>query len=177
MKGPIRPQKMLILIVATSLLCLSSGCQQQDTGAMAKAQAKATFDLISQLWNEGNLDLVEQIYAPDVVRHDYGVNKDIVGLDGQKVMISEFRTAFPDLILTIDEMIIEEGAVALKWTLTGTNTGPLPDMDPTGNSVQLKGVSIVHTIEGKATEIWDVYNQMDMMQQLGLFPPPTPAEK
>jgi steroid delta-isomerase-like uncharacterized protein len=176
MKGSIRPQKMLILIVATSLLCLFVRCQQQNPEATAEAQARAAIELSLQLWNEGNMDLADQVYAPDVVRHDYGANKDIVGLDGQKELIAENRTAFPDLILTIDEMIFEGGVVAMRWTLSGTNTGPLVDTPPTGNKMQLRGISIVHTIEGKATEIWDVYNQMDMLQQLGLFPP-TPAEK
>ena len=167
MKGPIRPQKMFVFVVAVTLLCLSFGCQQQDTGAMAEAQAKATVDLVLQFWNEGNLDLAEQIYAPDVVRHDYGLNKDIVGLDAQKELVSQNRTTFPDLILTIDEVIVKGDTIALRWMLTGTNTGPLGETPATGNKVQFRGVSVIHLVNGKAIEIWDVYNQLDILQQLG----------
>lgn len=172
MKGPIWPQKMIVFVVAVTLLCLFSGCQQQDTGAMAEAQAKATVSLVLQFWNEGNLDLAEQIYAPDVVRHDYGLKKDFAGLDAQKDLVTQNRTSFPDLRLTIDEMIVMGDTIAMRWTLSGTNNGPIGEIPATGNKVQFPGVSVVHMVNGKAIEIWDVYNQLDIMEQLGFTAAP-----
>ena len=63
--------------------------------------------------------------------------------------------------------------------MTGTNTGSMADMPPTGKSVTVSGVSIIHMVNGKAIEIWDFYNVLDMYQQLGfaLIPPQKQSEQ
>ena len=98
---------------------------------------------------------------------DHGLKKDFAGLDAQKDLVTQNRTSFPDLRLTIDETIVMGDTIAMRWTLSGTNNGPIGEIPATGNKVQFPGVSVVHMANGKAVEIWDVYNQLDIMEQLG----------
>jgi steroid delta-isomerase-like uncharacterized protein len=161
--------------IAVLVLCLLTGCQQQDMNAMAEARAQAMVEKVEQFWNEGNLDLADEIYATNVVRHDLALKQDFEGIEAQKKLVEDNRTAFPDLKITVTELIVKGDTLAMKWTDTGTNTGPMGDTPPTGKPVQFMGMSLVHLIDGKAVEIWDFYNQLDILQQLGYMVAPPPG--
>ena len=108
-----------------------------------------------------------------------GEFEDIVGLENIKNYLENFFNAFPDLNITVDETIAVGNKLVQRWTLTGTNTGYMADMPPTGKNVGVSGVSIIHMVNGKAVEIWDFYNALDMYQQLGftLIPPQEQSEQ
>jgi predicted ester cyclase len=80
------------------------------------------------------------------------------------------RAAFPDLHQTIEEQIAEGDKVAYRWTARGTHLGELMGIAPTGNRVMFTGISIAHLAEGKIEEIWENYDALGMMQQLGVIP-------
>jgi steroid delta-isomerase-like uncharacterized protein len=171
-------KKLLMILPLVFLLFFTSGCQQGEEG-ITEEEAQAFTDRVLEMWNEANLDIAEEVYAPEIVRHDCGVPEDIVGLENINNYLKNFFNAFPDLHIAVDEMIIAGNKMVQRWTFTGTNTGSMGDMPPTGKNVQFSGVSIVHFVNGKAVEIWDFYNALDMMQQLGfaLTPPQPPEEK
>lgn len=178
MSKPIKAVNLLAA-VALSVSCLSIGCQQQDMNAMAEARAQAMVEMVEQFWNEGNLDLADEIYAANVVRHDFALKQDFEGIEAQKKLVEDNRTALPDLKLAVTELVVKGDTLALMWSATGTNTGPMGDAPPTGKPLQFTGMSLVHLVDGKAVEIWDFYNQLDILQQLGYLvaPPPGMMEK
>jgi len=170
-------KKTLLIIPLVFLLCLTFGCQQKVEEGITEEEAKAFTDRVLAMWNEANITIVDEVYAPEIVRHDCGVPEDIVGLENMKNYLQNLFNAFPDLHITVDEMIVEGNKIAQRWTMTGTNTGSMGDMPPTGKNVRFIGVSIGHFVNGKAVEIWDFYNVLDMMQQLGFtLTPPQPPE-
>ena len=158
--------------IAVLALCLWTGCQKQDMNAMAEARAQAAVDKVEQFWNEGNLDLADEIYATNVVRHDLALKQDFEGIEAQKKLVEDNRAAFPDLKITVTELIVKGDTLAMMWTDTGTNTGPMGNAPPTGKPVKFTGMSLVHLVDGKAVEIWDFYNQLDILQQLGYMVAP-----
>jgi len=169
-------KKLLMIIPLVILLCFTFGCQQGEEG-ITEEEVQVFTDRILEMWNEANLTIVDEFYAPEIVRHDCGVPDDIVGLENMKNYLTNLFNAFPDLHITVDEMIVAGYKMAQRWTLTGTNTGSMGDMPPTGKNVRFSGVSIVHMVNGKAVEIWDYYNVLDMMQQLGFtLTPPQPQK-
>ena len=174
-------KKLLMVIPLVILLCFAFGCQQQVEEGITEEEAQVFTDRILEMWNEANLTIVDEVYAPEIVRHDCGVPEDIVGLENMKNYLKNLLNAFPDLNLTVDEMIVAGNKMVQRWTFTGTNTGSMNEMPPTDKKVLFSGVSIGHFVNGKAVEIWDFYNALDMMQQLGftLTPPkaPEPPEK
>ncbi len=117
------------------------------------------------VWNNGNLDEVDALWDPSVVRSANGL-PDVNGIDGIKKVISGFRTAYPDLKLTADEEIYAENKATLRWTLTGTNTGP-GEMPPTGKQIKIWGISIVHFANGKLTREFVSFDNQPLMEQLG----------
>ena len=83
-----------------------------------------------------------------------------------------YRSAFPDLRLTIDDLIAEGDKVVARWTAQGTNTGELMDMPPTGKESKVTGISILRISRGKVVEQRANWDTMGMLQQLGVVPAP-----
>ena len=155
------------------LLGLSFGCQQKVQEGITEEEARVWTSNVLEMWNRADLTIVDKVYAPELVRHDCGLPEDIVGLENIKNYLKNFFNAFPDLNVTVEETIAAGNKLVQRWTLTGTNTGSMTEMPPSGKNVRISGVSVVHLVNKKAVEIWDFYNVLDMYQQLGftLIPP------
>ena len=87
-----------------------------------------------------------------------------------------FFTAFPDLHMKIEDQIAEGDMVASRLTVHGTHKGEFMGMPPTGKQITITGTDIVHIKDGKAVERWGNFDDLGMMQQLGVIPP-SPAEQ
>ena len=172
-------KKLFMVIPLVILFCFTLSCQQQVEKGITKEEAQAFTNRVLEMWNKANLAIADEIYANEIVRHDCNVPEDIVGLENVKNYLQNLFNAFPDLNLTVDEIIVEGNKMVQRWTMTGTNTGSMGDMPPTGRNVRFSGVSIGYFVNGKLVEIWDFYNMLDMMQQLGftLIPPQPPEQQ
>ncbi len=157
-------------IMMIPLLCWIISCQPPPTTMVVdegEEEIKAMIERSMGIWNEGNLDLIDELYDPENIRHDCSVPEDIIDLDTFKNLVTKGRTAFPDQQITIDELIVEGNTAAVRWTMTGTNTGPLDEKPPTGKSIQISGATIAHVEDGKFVEEWIFYNDLDAHKQLG----------
>ncbi|MFB0519237.1 MAG: ester cyclase [Acidobacteriota bacterium] len=181
MKRSIWLIKKIIPVVALVLLCFTFGCQQPVEEAITEEEAKALLDRYVEIWNEGNLTIVEEVFDPEYVLHHCAFPEDIVGLDGFKSWTTSSLTAFPDHYITFDEMIVKGDKIVMRWTATGTNTGtlvsPLGELPPTGKKFRISGLDISRVVNGKIAEEWLVYNLLDMLQQLGFTLTPPQVEK
>ncbi len=90
--------------------------------------------------------------------------------EGGKVFLGAFISAFPDSHVTIDDMIAEGDRVATKKTFTGTHTGELNGIPPTGNRVTIQYVDILRLRNGRIVEHWLSMDQLSFLQQLGVAP-------
>jgi steroid delta-isomerase-like uncharacterized protein len=161
------------------LLCFTFCCQQAEEG-ITEEEAKALLDTALEIWNEGNLDLIEVVFAPEIVAHTSTFPDDIVGHEGIVNWVKFARTAFPDMNMTFDEIIVNGNKIAATFTLTGTNTGPLimpaGELPPTGKQVRLSGIGIDYIENGKIVRELVAYNVLEMMMQLGFTLAPPQAE-
>ena len=176
-------KKLFMILPLVFLLCLTFSCQQAEEVAegITEEEAKALLDSALEIWNNGNMALVEEVFAPEVVAHTSTFPEDIVGLEGIKNWVKFARTAFPDMYMTFDEIIVKGDNIVGRFTVTGTNTGPMSmptgDLPPTGKKVRFSGLGIDRVQDGKITEEIVVYNVLDMMLQLGFtLTPPAPPE-
>ena len=105
-------------------------------------------------------DILDEVYAPDVVWRN--PDQDVIGT---------FTTAFPDMSATVEDVIAEGDKVLTRVTFRGTHQGESEEFGPpTGRQVEGQGLSL-HRIEGgKIVEEWNSYDQLSLMQQLGLAP-------
>lgn len=132
--------------------------------------------VIEEMFNNGNLDLAEEVIAPEYVDHDPAMPEDIRGPEGFKAFVAGYRAAFSDLHVEIEDQLAEGDKVATRWTATGTHDGDLAGIPPTGRRVTTPGMEIVRISGGKLVEGWEGYDSMNMMQQLGVIPSPEVAE-
>jgi len=165
--------KRFTTIVLLLMLCLIFRCQQQSRDAITQGELNTLNERILQIWNQGNLVLVDEVYAAQVVRYDAGWPHPIRGLDALKSHFQFYRSAFPDIDMIIQETIMEGDKIVWHWTLTGTNTGPMGEASPTNKEVRLSGISVGRIVDGKIAEVGDFYNQASLLLQLGFtFTPP-----
>lgn len=150
------------VVLVVSVLAL--GCRPC---AVAPEVAVPSMDPYLAIWNDGNLDLVDEFYAPDMVWHVVDAGEDLVGTAAFKELVTSFRTAFPDFHVTFDEVLVAGEKTVIRWTMTGNNTGPLQGLQPSGQPVRLHGVAISRSVDGKTAEVWQYYNQLSMFQQMG----------
>jgi steroid delta-isomerase-like uncharacterized protein len=129
-----------------------------------KATARRMFE---EILSQGNLDAVEEVFAADYHDHDHANEVDTRGQDGVAQEIAGYRSAFPDLQVTVEDQLAEGDRVATRWTTRGTHQGELSGIEPTGNRIEITGTTIHRFTDGKIQEAWWNWNALGMMQQLG----------
>ncbi len=160
--------------LAVVILGLTLGCAPCEE---APEVVIPSMDPYLAIWNDGNLDLVDELYTADLVWHVVDIDEDVVGTAAFKELVTAFRTGFPDFNVTFDEVFAADDKMVIRWTMTGTNTGPMQGLPPTGQPVQLHGVAISRAVDGKTVEVWQHYNQLSMFQQMGFtLAPPSAGE-
>ena len=123
--------------------------------------------------NERNWAAFEALCAPDFVLHNASMT--IQGYEAYKQFISMYFTAFPDARLTIEDIIAEGDSVVVRQTFHGTHQGDLMGIGPTGKQATATGITIIRWANGKAVEQWANYDDLGLLQQLGVVPMPRQA--
>jgi steroid delta-isomerase-like uncharacterized protein len=155
--------RLITIVSAGSLLItgslLASSLQEQN-----KAIARRAFE---EILSQGRFELAEQLYAKDFVNH--GVHRDI-SLEEDQAALKGWHQAFPDIVVVPEKLIAEGDLVTIYWIGRGTNTGTGNGLPATGKKAELPGITIWRIIDGKIKEEWSAFDQLSMMQQLGLLP-------
>jgi steroid delta-isomerase-like uncharacterized protein len=132
---------------------------------------------VEEAFNRGNLDVVDEIYAPVYVGHTAGLSEQTSGPEGVKGFVELYRSAFPDLHTTIEDIVTEGDKVAYRWTAVGTHRGGLLGVPPSNNRVELKGITIERIEDGKIVETYNNFDQLGMLRQIGAIPAPEQRER
>ena len=127
---------------------------------------------VDEVQNAKNMDVFDELNAPDFVNLSAppGMPTD---REGGKMFLGGFLSAFPDSQVTVDDMIAEGDRVVTKKTFTGTHTGALGEIGPTGRHVTIQYVDILRLRDGQIIEHWLSMDQLSFMQQLGVIPTQT----
>jgi steroid delta-isomerase-like uncharacterized protein len=141
---------------------------------MSIQENKAAVTRFNDAFNAGDLDEAVAVFAPNAAIHNSGA-PDPLNVEGFKQFGGVFRNAFPDGKLTIDDLIVEGDKVVSRVTYRGTHTGDMLGIPPTGKPVVVSAMIIDQLANGKIVESWRLFDQMGMMQQLGLAPVPGQA--
>ena len=139
---------------------------------MSVEENKAIMRRFWDVWEEGNIELLDELLAPDYVNHNLAAPDLPPGPEGVKQIVSMFRSAMPDLEVVIEDMIAEDDKVATRYALEGTHRGELFGAAPTGKQLSIKSITVERVLDGKIVEHWRVTDELDMMRQLGVFEAP-----
>ena len=131
-----------------------------------KAQLRRIYE---ECFNQGNLATADELVAPDARDTSPGIPPGIptTGPDGLKGIVSLLRSAFPDLQVTIDEIIAEGDMVVARATFTGTHRGNFQGIQPTGKRVNWGAIDIVHLRNGQFVSHYGLQDALGVLQQVG----------
>jgi steroid delta-isomerase-like uncharacterized protein len=120
-----------------------------------------------EVWRKGNVDVADDVFARDYVRHDLRATEAAPGPEGQKQIARAFRAAFPDLTFEVEIDVAEGDYVAARWTASGTHSGRWGNVDATGRFVIFSGVNIFRFERGLVAEMWNHRDDLGLQDQLG----------
>ena len=127
--------------------------------------------LIEEVYNEDNLEVVDELVAPDIFNHP-AVAEHQHGIDSFKHVMNWVRTFSSDVHYGIDDILAEGDKVAVRLTQSGTYTGSVRGTPPTGKRFSVDYVHWFRLADGKVAELWAVRDDVSRLEQLGLLPTP-----
>lgn len=159
----------VFMVMAGAMLL--AGCTQTNKSG----EFEEVVEKYVQIWNTGDFEGIEAVVHPEFELRMTPTYEARRGVDALIQEIGETRTGYPDFHLAVDELFYIKDQVAVRWTITATNTGSVSS-PPTGRRVELAGMSILHMKEGKVADEWIAANNLYWLQQLGYTVVP-PAEQ
>jgi steroid delta-isomerase-like uncharacterized protein len=149
---------------------------------MSEENKEKACRLLEEAFNEGNFGVVDEIVASGCVLLDPALPEEIRGPEGIKGFVQMYRSAYPDTHITVEDQIAEGDDVVTRWTGRGTHQRELLGVPPSGNRVEVSGITLdrfsgAKGFSGaKAVESWTNYDALGMMQQIGAAPSPEGAQ-
>jgi predicted ester cyclase len=138
-------------------------------------QMKAIYQrMVDDVVNQGKFEVVDELFAPEYVDHAAPPGAP-GGLEGVKAIFGMFRSAFPDVKFTIDEMVADGDIVATRVHGEGTQNGPFMGQAPTGKHAVWRSVGFFRVKDDKIVEHWGIPDLFGLMIQLGFIPEPSAA--
>jgi len=155
------------IITAVILVCASGSLNAQNNANIEKN--KAFIQAFNEdFWNKHNIAAFEKYFSADFISHypDVDMNAEQV-----KGLCQAYFSAFPDLHITMDDMIAEGDRVVKVWTANCTSKGEFMGIPATGQPIVVKGIEVFRIVDGKIAENWVSMDNLGMLQQLGVIPP------
>jgi steroid delta-isomerase-like uncharacterized protein len=140
---------------------------------MAHGNIDASRRIVEEGFNEGGLEVLDEVCAEGFVSHDpIAGDQDVEGVKGA---FAGYRDAFPDLSFTIDEIFAADDKVVLRWTAQGTFQNEFMGLQPTGETGDpVRGISIDrYDDDGKLAETWGQWDTLTFMRDVGAIPAET----
>jgi len=155
------------------LAAVLTGC-----GPPTTTQLEANKDLVQRFGealNAADWDALDELVTEDFTRHSQATAGPQVKSRAEFIQLQEsFLVSFPDQRVTPLKVIAEGDEVAILATYSGTHTGPMGEFPATGRSVESTFLAIFRIEAGRIAELWVEWDNVAMLTQLGLFPPPPP---
>ena len=129
---------------------------------------KVTKRFIEEVWLQGQIDKIDELYAENYVDHSFGPQP--AGREQLKQFIAMFRAAFPDMVYDLQQMVAEGDRIASRDTVRATHTGDFMGIPATGKPVAVSAMHFLRFEGGKIAEHWGITDTMSLMRQLGLAP-------
>ena len=128
--------------------------------------------IVEEGWNKHNPKVLDELFSNDAILHNPQDPTVAKGPLGAKTSLQTYLTAFPDVKITIEKEIADGEYVVQHLRAIGTNTGPFNGMPATGKKANTTGVMTTKFDNGKIVEVWSFFDNLGLMQQLGVIPMP-----
>ncbi len=138
---------------------------------MSESNKQLCRRVFEEMWNARRPGLADELIAPTHQDHDPNSPEFGRGPEAFRQVYSLYTNAFPDLRFTVESVIAEGDLVAVRWTSSGTHRGKLGDVEPTGRSRVVTGVTISRVANGKLQESWVQWDALGLMKEIGAVRP------
>jgi predicted ester cyclase len=123
--------------------------------------------------NKRQLDDLDEVVAENFVRHcEATPDVDVRSREDFKQFLIDYTAVFPDNVQTFTHIVAEGDQIGVFATYEGTHTGPMGPVPPTGKKVNFHFGGVFRVENGKLAEFWITWDNMFVLGQLGLLPPP-----
>jgi len=124
-----------------------------------------------EVWNQGRVETVDELMAEGCVVHGLAdaSGKDVEGPAEFRAFHAQFREAFPDMVVTVEDTIAENDLLVARCSVRGNHRGDSLGFKATQAPVEFTGISIVRVKDGKFVEAWNNFDFMKMNKQLGVI--------
>jgi steroid delta-isomerase-like uncharacterized protein len=129
---------------------------------------------VEEVINQNRLDVLNETHAPNYVNHFLPPGAP-QGIEGERMLTSQFSTAFSNAHFEIESLVGEGDLVAMRYTYTGKHSGPFNGIPATGKMFSAGGINLVRLENSKMVENWVQFDVMGLLQQLGVVPAPAQA--
>lgn len=129
--------------------------------------------LFDEVYTKGNFALLDELMAPNIKLYDPARPQHREGLQAFKEVERIYKQAFPTKKLKIDDIFASEDKVVARWTCQGTHKGELEGISPTNRDFKISGITIYRFTNGKIVEIWQTWDRLGLLEQLGEIEPAT----
>ena len=128
-----------------------------------------------EVWNKGRAEAIDEMFERDGIAHGLAdqSGNELRGPDGFRPFFENFRNAFPDIRVTVEDTVVEGDKITARCSVRGTHRGEGLGLAATGKPVEFTGISILRVRDGKIIEAWNNFDFMTMFQQMGVLQPPS----
>jgi steroid delta-isomerase-like uncharacterized protein len=169
--------KLPVLVAASLMAAGIAITMERRTYSMTPDENTVIFQRIwDELFNQRKLAAADELFAPDFVNHARLVQVREtppppfpLGPAHMKQLVTTLTTAFPDLRITVDDIMVAGDKVVGRITMSGTHQGEFLGIPATGKAFRVSHIQIYRFAGGKAVEHWAVRDDLGMLRQLGLI--------
>lgn len=165
-----------IFVFLLLLIAIGFGCAVKEEG-LTDYEAKKICDEYEQMWVEGNSAIATEILDTSYIMYSPFFPEGLKGIETLQGFIRNNSISFPDFKLKIDEYYVIDNIIFCHWTISGTNTGQLGELQATEKTIKVSGFAIAKVKNGKIYEEQTFWNVLEFYQQLGfqVIPPAVEA--
>lgn len=129
--------------------------------------------MVEKVFNEGELELLDLLMAPDAINHELEIFGPAAarGPEAVRQFVRVFRSAFPDLRITVLDQLGDGDRVTTRWRMEGTQKNRLMGIEASHRQISIEGIRIDRIANGRIAETWNRWDTYEMLRQLGAAPP------
>jgi len=135
---------------------------------LLQANARLIERYFEEVWNQGKVDVLDQLLTSDYRNHSPGLPDPQPGPAGLKPIVLMMRAGIPDLHYAIEDLVVAPDRVAAYVRMTGTHTGSFFGIEPTGKAIDVRQMQIEWTRDGRICQHWRITEDLKLMRQLGV---------
>jgi steroid delta-isomerase-like uncharacterized protein len=159
--------RKFIILSALGILAVLEACKDAHPTTGGEQQHRIVRRYYTEVWNNGQLDVLDELLDPQYINHTPSVPDPPPGPDGLKPIVAAIRKAFPDLHYEIKDIVVNDSMAVARVIMTGTQQDSLFGLPPTNRKISVNQVNIEKIRNGKVVEHWRVTDELTMMKQLG----------